>query len=165
MPARNIPVILDKHAKNRAHEMRWRCFVPPNAPKQACLNLWKEECKKQAVCSRIFEFGRSIFGHFGYPRGSFSVILEAPGAHFGGLGAHLDPLGSNLRILIKNDSNTDFADPPQGVPKSTKNPPNLAKGRLGGSKVSSGTSNNGCSDFGSFFGAALGGPMCSKHSK
>ena len=83
-------------------------------------DLWKEECKKQAVCSRIFEFGRSIFGHFGYPRGSFSVILEAPGAHFGGLGAHLDPLGPNLRILIKNGSKSEFADPPRGSPNRPK---------------------------------------------
>ena len=33
----------------------------------------------------------------------------------------MDPLGPNLRILIKNGSKTDFADPPQGGPQIDPN--------------------------------------------
>ena len=73
------------------------------------------------LCSLVFGLlllWEVHFRSFWRSGGSFSVILEALGAHFGGLGAHLDPLGSNLRILIKNGSKSDFEDPPQGGPQS-----------------------------------------------
>ena len=73
------------------------------------------------LCSLVFGLlllWEVHFRSFWRSGGSFSVILEARGAHFGGLGAHLDPLGSNLGILIKNGSKSDFEDPPQGGPQS-----------------------------------------------
>ena len=74
----------------------------------------------------------------------------------------MDPLGQNLRILIKNCSKSEFADPPQEVPKTTKTRPNLVKGRLGGSKVRSGTLSDGCSGFLTSFWIGLGRPRTLK---
>ena len=126
------------------------------------LAVFSKTCGKKNAKNKQFAIGFSSL------EGQFSVILDAPGAHFRSFwrprelifeawGLIWTPWAQisefSSKMVLKVSSRT-----PPGVPKSTKTRQNLAKGRLGGSKVRSGTLSDGCSGFWHLFGLVLGGP-------